>query len=75
MSAIPIIPISVGANRVVRGVRVPHVVGDPSLSEEKDRETAMRIVLTALRALQTPVTGPTLFEPSEISMKGTAHAA
>ena len=75
MSAIPVIPISVGANRVVRGVRVPHVVGDPSLSEEKDRETAMRIVLTALRALQTPVTGPTLFEPAETSMKGTAHAA
>jgi len=75
MSAIPVIPISVGANRVVRGVRVPHVVGDPSLSEEKDRETAMRILLTALRALQTPVDGPTLFEPSQTSIKGTAHAA
>ena len=66
MSAIPVIPLSVGANRVVRGVRVPHVVGDPSLSMEKDRETAMRIVLTALRAIQTAVTGPTLFEPSEV---------
>ena len=65
MSAIPVIPLSVGANRVVRGVRVPHVVGDPSLSVEKDRETAMRIVLTALRAIQTSVTEPTLFEPSE----------
>ncbi len=25
----------------------------------------LRIVRTALRALQTPVTGPTLFEPSQ----------
>jgi glycine reductase len=65
MTAIPVIPLTVGANRVIRGVRVPHVVGDPSLSVEKDRETAMRIVLTALRALQTPVDEPTLFEPAE----------
>ena len=65
MTAIPVIPLSVGANRVIRGVRVPHVVGDPSLSVEKDREMAMRIVLTALRALQTSVDGPTLFESAE----------
>jgi glycine reductase len=65
MTAIPVIPLTVGANRVIRGVRVPHVVGDPSLSVEKDREMAMKIVLTALRALETSVDGPTLFEPAE----------
>ena len=63
MTAMPAIPLSVGANRVVRGVRVPHVCGDPALSEEKDRELGVRIVRTALRALTTPVPGPTLFEP------------
>lgn len=75
MSAIPVIPLSVGAHRVVRGVRVPHVVGDPSLSDEKDREVALRIVLTAIRALQTPVSSPTLFEPSETPLSERVHVA
>jgi glycine reductase len=63
MTAMPAIPLSVGANRVVRGVRVPHVCGDPALSEEKDKELGGRIVRTALQALTTAVPGPTLFEP------------
>ncbi len=44
---------------------MPHVVGDPSLAVEKDREMAMRIVLTAMRSIQTAVTEPTLFEPAD----------
>ena len=63
MTAMPAIPLSVGASRVVRGVRVPHVCGDPALSEDKDRELGARIVRTALDALTAPVSGPTLFEP------------
>ena len=63
MTAMPAIPLSVGASRVVRGVRVPHVCGDPALSDEKDRELGVRIVREALLALTTPVSGPTLFEP------------
>ena len=66
MTAMPAIPLSVGANRVVRGVRVPHVCGDPVLSEEKDWELGVRIVQTALQALMARVTGPTLFEPAQI---------
>lgn len=65
MTAIPAIPLSVGASRVVRGVRVPHVCGDPALSDEKDHELRVRIAETALRAIATEVTGPTIFEPSE----------
>ena len=63
MTAMPAIPLSVGANRVIRGVRVPHVCGDPTLSEEKDRDLGVRIVRTALDALTAPVSRPTLFEP------------
>ena len=63
MTAMPAIPLAVGASRVVRGMRVPHVCGDPALSEEKDRELGARIVRTALEALTAPVSGPTLFEP------------
>jgi betaine reductase len=67
MTAMPAIPLSVGASRVVRGVRVPHVCGDPALSEDKDHELSVRIVETALRSLTTEVSGPTLFEPMQTS--------
>lgn len=63
----PAIPLSVGASRVVRGVRVPHVCGDPALSEDKDHELRVRIVETALRSLTTEVSAPTLFEPLQPS--------
>jgi len=63
MSALPSLALNVGAPRVVRGVRIEHVCGDPSLSPEEDQELSEVIVRTALRALQTPVDGPTLFEP------------
>jgi glycine/betaine/sarcosine/D-proline reductase family selenoprotein B len=63
MSALPALALNVGALRVVRGVRIEHVCGDPSLSPEEDRQLGRAIVATALRALQTTVDGPTLFEP------------
>ena len=76
MTALPIIPLSVGASRVVRGMRVEHVCGDPRLSKDLDRAVARRIVSTALRALQTEVTVPTLFEPSEAdTAREPAHAS
>lgn len=75
MSALPMIPLAVGANRIVRGVRVEHVCGDPGLSEDMDRELSRRIVLTALKALQTEVSEPTLFEPGEtIPAREAVHA-
>ena len=72
MTAMPAIPLSVGASRVVRGVRVPHVCGDPALSEAKDHELRVRIVTTALSALATQVSSPTLFEPDETELEGVA---
>ena len=62
LTAIPLIPLAVGANRVVKGVRVEHVCGNPLLSKEDDRKLQRRIVEKALGALQTPVDSPTLFE-------------
>ncbi len=64
LSAIPMIPVAAQASRIVRGVRVEHVCGDPNLSEEYDARLTRRIVGTALRALQTEVDGPTVFDPS-----------
>lgn len=57
------IALTVGANRVVptRGIQYP--TGDPSLSREKEVAWRERLILTALKALETPVSGPTVFPP------------
>lgn len=65
ISAIYNLALTTGANRVVRGSRIEHVCGDPNLGSEKDYAYGMRIVQTALDAICTPVTGPTLFDPLE----------
>ncbi len=67
LTAIPNIPLAVGANRVVKGIRVEHVCGDPLLSGADDRKLQRHIVETALDALRTPVDGPTLFEPDKVA--------
>lgn len=61
-SALPALALDVGALRVVRGIRIEHVCGDPSLAADEDHQLGRALVMTALRALQTPITGPTLFE-------------
>ena len=75
VSAIPMIPLSVEVSRVVRGVRVEHVCGDPNLNEENDQRLMRRIVETALQALQTEVSGPTLFDPDASSAEERVHAS
>ena len=66
ISAIYNLALTTGANRVVRGARIEHVCGDPELGPEKDFTYGLQIVQTALKALQSPVEGPTLFEPREV---------
>jgi glycine reductase len=75
ISAIYDLALTTGANRVVRGARIEHVCGDPALGPEKDYAYGLRIVTTALRALCTPVTGPTLFDPLAAREKEAAHAS
>lgn len=54
----------VRANRIVKGVSIPHPCGDPSLPPELDARLRRDIVHTALKALEAEVKGPTLFSPS-----------
>ncbi len=68
ISAIYELPLNTGANRVVRGARIEHVIGDPNLGPEKDYAYGMRIVRTALHALETEVSAPTLFNPLELTL-------
>ena len=53
----------VRANRIVKGVSIPHPCGDPSLAKELDARLRREIVQTALRALESDVKGPTIFTP------------
>jgi betaine reductase len=50
-----------GVSRVVLGVAIPHLLGDPALPIERERTIRRRLVLKALDALQYEVTAPTLF--------------
>jgi len=59
------IPLSVGAHRVVKGVSVEHVCGEPELSVERDHELMLKITRTALTALKSHVDKETLFDPAE----------
>ncbi len=65
ISALYSLALTTGAPRVVRGSRIEHVCGDPSLGPERDFQYSRQIVMTALRAIQTEVSGPTLFDPAE----------
>ena len=53
----------VRANRIVKGVSIPHPCGDPRLPKELDARLRQEIIRTALKALETEVEGPTLFSP------------
>jgi glycine reductase len=54
----------VRANRIVKGVSIPHPCGDPSLPPDLDARLRREIVRTALAALESDVKGPTLFSPN-----------
>lgn len=58
-----IVPISktVGANRIVPAVAIPHPLGDPSKSGEEERQLRRALVEKALRALETGIEEQTVF--------------
>jgi glycine reductase complex component B subunit gamma len=59
-----VVPISltVGANRIVPAVAIPHPLGNPSLTMEEEYELRKKIVEKSLNALTTEVDGQTVFE-------------
>ncbi len=59
-----IVPISltVGANRIVPTVAIPHPLGNPNLDRKDEYELRKKLVEKALRALETPVEGQKVFE-------------
>jgi glycine reductase len=58
-----IVPISktVGANRIIPAVAIPHPLGDPTMTEEQERSLRRTLVEKALDAMQTKLEGQTVF--------------
>jgi len=56
------ISITVGANRIVPAIAIPHPLGNPKMSAAEEKEIRRKIVETSLQALVTPVDGQTIFE-------------
>lgn len=59
-----IIPImlTVGANRIIPGVAIPHPTGNPALGEERDRGVRRELLLRSFEAMQTELTDQKVFE-------------
>lgn len=59
-----IVPISktVGANRIVPAIAIPHPLGDPGKSKDQEKALRRGLVERALRALETKIDEQTIFE-------------
>lgn len=59
-----IVPISltVGANRIVPTIAIPHPFGDPSLAADQEKKLRRSLVEKALLALQSPIADQTVFD-------------
>lgn len=59
-----IVPITktVGANRIIPAVAIPHPLGDPSLDEQDELKLRKNLVDKALKALETELEIQTVFE-------------
>ena len=59
-----VVPISltVGANRIIPTIAIPHPLGNPALDAKEKKALRRKLVLKALKALQTEVHVQTVFE-------------
>lgn len=56
------ISMTVGANRIVPAIAIPHPLGNPALDKDEEKKLRRGIVEKALNALTTEVDGQTIFE-------------
>lgn len=59
-----VVPISltVGANRIVPAIAIPHPLGNPAMDPAEEKALRRKIVEKALNALTVEVTEQTVFE-------------
>ena len=56
------ISLTVGANRIVPAIAIPHPLGNPALDKDEEKKLRRKLVMKALNALQTEVDGQKVFE-------------
>jgi glycine reductase len=61
VAAIVPISLTVGANRIVPAVAIPHPLGNPALPRDEERRLRLSLVKKAIRALQAEVEEQTVF--------------
>lgn len=62
MCTITPISMTVGANRIVPTIAIPHPLGNPALSHDEEKALRRKLVERALEALTTEVEDQTIFE-------------
>ncbi len=60
--AIVPIALTVGANRIVRAVAIPHPTGDPKIEKKEEVELRKGLLTTALKALRSKIEEQTVFK-------------
>ena len=65
MATIVPISLSVGANRIIPTVAIPHPLGDPNMSPEDEKTLRRHLVDKALVALETEVSEQTVFKDED----------
>lgn len=61
VSSLVSIALSVGANRIVAGLGIPHPLGDPRRSPGEQKKMRRALIEKALRALTTPLIEQRIF--------------
>ena len=62
MCTITPISLTVGANRIIPTIAIPHPLGNPALDKADEKKLRRQLVEKALKALTTKVTGQTVFD-------------
>ena len=62
MCTVTPISMTVGANRIVTTIAIPHPLGNPALTLEEEKAIRTKLVNRALEALTTEVEDQTIFE-------------
>lgn len=62
MCTVTPISMTVGANRIIPTIAIPHPLGNPALTLEEEKAIRRKLVGRALKALQTEVEDQTIFE-------------
>lgn len=62
MCTVTPISLTVGANRIIPTIAIPHPLGNPALDHEEEKKLRRHLVDKAIHALTVDITEQTVFE-------------